>query len=182
MAELGPTLRTGRLILRPPSREDFVPWCAMMADEEVGRFLGGAAPPSIVWRQFCTVAGAWALYGYGMFSILEAHSGRWIGRAGPWTPHGWPGNEVGWGLVRDAWGKGYATEASEAAIEWSFEQLGWTEVVHCIEPENRASARVAERLGSQRLGEALMPAPYDARAVDIWGQSRDAWRARARVP
>ena len=34
-----------------------------------------------------------------MFSVFEKDSGRWIGRLGPWEPHGWPGKEVGWGIV-----------------------------------------------------------------------------------
>lgn len=175
---LGPTLETERLILRPPAKEDFEPWCAMMADEETARFIGGVAAPSQVWRQMCTIAGAFALYGYAMFSLVEKSTGRWIGRAGPWTPADWPGTEVGWGLVRDVWGKGYATEAATASIDWVFDHLGWTEVIHCIEAENFPSAEVARRLGSAPLRTEQMPKPFDDKTVDIWGQTREQWRAR----
>src|SRR3954468_24088358 len=120
-----PTLETERLILRMPLAQDFEPWCAMMADEEVARFIGGVAQPPVVWRQLCTIRGAWDLFGHSMFSVVEKSTGRWIGRLGPWTPADWPGTEVGWGLAREAQGKGYATEGAAAAMDWAFENLGW---------------------------------------------------------
>src|SRR3954464_6255537 len=119
----GPALETDRLILRPPALEDFEPWCVMMADADTARFIGGTAARSMVWRQLCSMAGAWTLYGHAMFSVVEKSSGRWIGRLGPWTPADWPGTEVGWALSRDAWGKGYATEGAVRAIDWVFDHL-----------------------------------------------------------
>ncbi|HYD43650.1 MAG TPA: GNAT family N-acetyltransferase [Phenylobacterium sp.] len=175
---LGPTLETERLILRPPAPEDFDPWAEFMADEEASRFIGGPLVRAASWRGFCSMAGAWAMFGFAMFSVVEKSSGRWIGRLGPWVPEGWPGTEVGWGVVREAWGKGYATEGATAAIDWAFDHLGWTEVIHCIDPENTASQRVAQRLGSRNLGPTRMPAPFEHMPVDAWGQSREAWRAR----
>jgi RimJ/RimL family protein N-acetyltransferase len=175
---LGPALETERLILRPPAPEDFDSWAEFMADAEAARFIGGQQPRSSAWRGFCSMAGAWAMFGFGMFSVIEKSSGHWVGRLGPWVPEGWPGTEVGWGVVREAWGKGYATEGAAAAIDWAFDHLGWTEVIHCIDPENVASQRVAQRLGSANLGPTRMPAPYEDLPVDAWGQSREAWRAR----
>jgi RimJ/RimL family protein N-acetyltransferase len=110
--------------------------------------------------------------------VIEKASGRWIGRVGPWRPEGWPGAEVGWGFDRSAWGKGYATESAAATIDWAFDRLGWGDVIHCIDPDNAPSARVAERLGSARRGSAYLPAPFDNTPVEIWGQSRTQWRAR----
>ena len=177
----GPIVETQRLILRPPQPEDFDPWSAMMQDPEGSRFIGGPQPRSASWRGFCSVAGAWAMFGFAMFSVVEKDTGRWIGRLGPWRPEAWPGPEVGWGLVRDVWGKGYATEGASAAIDWAFDHLGWTEVIHCIDPANANSAKVALRLGSPRRGSMLLPAPLDRAPVDIYGQSREAWRARRRA-
>jgi RimJ/RimL family protein N-acetyltransferase len=124
------------------------------------------------------MAGSWALHGFGMFSVIEKASGRWIGRLGPWRPEGWPGDEIGWGLVRSAWGKGYATEGAAAAGDWAIEALGWDDLIHCIDPDNVASARVAERLGSVLRGRGRLPAPFEHVEVDIWGRSAEAWRAR----
>ena len=53
-------------------------------------------------------------------------AGLWVGRLGPWTPDGWPGSEVGWGLHPDAQGKGYGLEGATAAIDYAFDALGWT--------------------------------------------------------
>ena len=175
---LGPTLETERLILRPPVAEDFDAWAAFMADAEAARFIGGQQPRSSAWRGFCSMAGAWAMFGFAMFSVVEKSSGRWVGRLGPWVPEGWPGTEVGWGIVREAWGKGYATEGATAAIDWAFDHLGWTEVIHCIDPQNVASQRVAERLGSKNLGPTRMPAPFKDLPVDAWGQSKHDWKLR----
>jgi RimJ/RimL family protein N-acetyltransferase len=175
---LGPTIETARLILRPPEEADLDGFAEMMADEEAARFVGGRCGRAGAWRGMAAMAGSWALRGYGMFSAIERESGRWVGRLGPWMPEDWPGAEIGWGLARAAWGRGYATEGAAATIDWAFNDLGWDEVIHCIDPANANSIRVAERLGSTRRGTARLPPPFDATPVDIWGQSKAEWRAR----
>jgi RimJ/RimL family protein N-acetyltransferase len=174
----GPTLETARLLLRPPREEDLDGWAELMGDPEAARFIGGVQSRPLAWRAMATMTGSWALKGFGMFSVIEKESGRWVGRLGPWQPEGWPGTEVGWGLRRDAWGKGYATEGSAAAIRWAFDTLGWSEVIHCIDPGNAGSARVAERLGSTLRGQGRMAPPYDDPPVDIWFQTREQWQGR----
>jgi len=174
----GPILETERLILRPTAPEDFEPWAAFMADEAAARFIGGVQSKAQAWRGFMSVAAAWSMAGYSMFSAIEKATGRWVGRLGPWRPQDWPGTEVGWGVVRDCWGKGYATEGATAAIDWAFDRLGWTEVIHCIDPANAASQNVARRLGSTIQRRQALPPPFHDPPVDIWGQSREAWRAR----
>lgn len=181
--DIGPTLETERLILRPPVQADFDGFAAMAADAETMRFLGGVTPRDGAWRVMAAVTGAWSLLGYSMFSVIERASGEWIGRLGPWRPGGkaggWPGDEVGWGLLRSAAGKGLAYEGTTAAMEWAFETLGWEHVIHSIAPDNVRSIALAERLGSrrERTGVAL-PAPMDSVVLDIYGQSRAAWRRR----
>ena len=179
MANPIPTLETDRLILRAPAAEDFEPWADFSADEEAARYIGGVQTRAGAWRVLCVMTGAWTIRGYSMFSVIEKATGRWVGRVGPWMPEGWPGTEVGWGIVRDCWGKGYATEAAEAAIDWAFATQGWDEVIHTIEPANLNSQKVAERLGSRVLRQAVLPPPMNV-AVDVWGQSRAEWMARKR--
>lgn len=174
----GPTLETARLILRPTALEDLDGFAALSANPESARFIGGVQPRAVAWRAMSAMAGSWVLQGFAMFSVLEKSTGRWVGRVGPWMPEGWPGTEVGWGLLRDAWGKGYATEAATAAIDWAFDHLGWTRVIHCIVPENSPSAEVARRLGSKNLGRVDLPPPYETVVIEAWGQSREEWRAR----
>lgn len=171
-------LETERLILRLPRIEDFDRYAELLADKEATRYIGGDAPRAAAWRKFLQMPGAWALQGFGMFSIIEKTSGEWLGQLGPWRPEGWPGNEVGWAFHRAAWGKGYATEAGHAAIDWAFTQLGWDEVIHCIDPANHASQALARRLGSTPRGPGKMPAPYEDAQTVIWSQTRVQWLAR----
>jgi RimJ/RimL family protein N-acetyltransferase len=174
-------IETERLVLRPPRLEDLDAWAGLMSDAEAARFIGGVQPRALAWRGLMTMAGAWNLQGFAMFSVIEKSTGRWIGRLGPWMPEGWPGTEVGWGLVRDCWGKGYATEGATAAIDWVFATLDWVEVIHLIAADNLASQAVAKRLGSQNRGRVRMPAPYESEQADVWGQSRSEWFARTRL-
>ena len=171
-------LETERLILRPPREEDLDGWAALMADGEAAKYIGGPVPRPAAWRAMAAMAGSWMLRGFGMFSVVEKASGRWIGRVGPWQPEGWPGTEIGWGLCRDAWGNGYAHESARAVINWAFDTLGWAEVIHLIAPDNVRSQRLAERLGASNTGPSRLPAPNDHLAVDLWRQSREQWRAR----
>ena len=176
----GPVIETERLILRLPEQGDLDGWAAMMADEEAARYIGGVQARPAAWRGLASMAGSWTLLGFGMFSVVEKDTGRWVGRIGPWMPEGWPGTEVGWALVREAWGKGYAAEAAGASIDWAFDNLSWTEVIHCIDPANVNSQAVARRLGSENLGPGRLPPPFEQAPIEIWGQSREAWKARPR--
>ena len=170
------TIETPRLILRPPRLDDLDAWSAMMADEETARFIGGVAERSVCWRQLMSMIGSWHAHGFAMFSVVDKSTGRWVGRVGPWQPEDWPGPEVGWAIVREWWGKGYAVEAASASMDWAFTELGWEQVIHSIAPANVASQRVAEKLGSRHLGPGRLPAPYTNVAVDLWGQTREEWR------
>ncbi len=181
LRDLGPTLETARLVLRPPLREDFAFFAAIMADEQTARFIGGVTPPETAWRAFAGSVGSWVLQGFGAFTVIEKAGGARVGRVGPLNPLGWPGTEVGWTLARDFWGKGYAVEAATAAIDWVFDTLDWTEVIHCIETENTASVAVATRLGSTKLRRQALPPPFAETVCDIYGQSREEWRARRRA-
>lgn len=180
MSDAGPTLETARLILRPPTVEDFPRWADFMSHEETARFLGGVQAPAQTWRALMAVIGSWAVTGEAMFSVIEKSSGQWLGRIGPLHPYGWPGTEVGWSLHRDAMGKGYAVEAAVATMDYAFDRLDWTDVIHCIDPENLPSARVAERLGSRNRGPGELPEPFKGQPVDLWGQTRAEWAVNRR--
>lgn len=171
-------LETERLLLRPPCAEDFEAFARFAGDAEATRHIGGAQPPPVAWRSLAALVGSWQLQGFSMFSVIEKAGGQWVGRIGPWQPYGWPGTEVGWSIGREHWGKGYAPEAARAAIDWAFEQLGWTEVIHTIAVDNANSKAVAAKLGSRYLRQGRLPEPHHQHEVEIWGQSREEWRAR----
>lgn len=175
---LTPTIETERLLLRDIREQDLDGWAELMGDPDSSRYIGGALNRAQSWRAMATFAGSWPLKGFGMFSVVEKATGRWIGRLGPWQPEGWPGTEVGWSLLKSAWGQGYAAEGATAAIDWAFANLGWSEVIHVIDVDNAASIALAERLGSTDQGPCELPAPLDRYNVHTWGQSREQWLAR----
>jgi RimJ/RimL family protein N-acetyltransferase len=177
LSRLDTAIETERLVLRVPSLREFDAWSKFMADEESARFIGKVQSPAAVWRGIATVAGSWVIAGYGMFSAFEKSSGRWIGRMGPWQPHGWPGTEVGWGVVREVWGQGYAFEASVASMNFAVNVLGWTDIIHTIHPDNVRSQNLAARLGSVNRGPGRLPDPFANDPVDVWGQTASQWKA-----
>ena len=90
--------------------------------------------------------------------------------------------DVGSSLHPDATGRGYAVEAPAAAMDYAFDVLDWPDVIHCIDPDNLASEKVALRLGSTNRGPGVMPPPFQHHPVNLWGQTRDEWRTnRARL-
>ena len=176
--DAGPILVTARLILRPQTREDFDDWAGFSAEIETTRFIGGTQTRPEAWRGFCTMAGAWRVAGFAMFSVIERETGRWVGRVGPWRPEGWPGNEIGWGVAHEFAGRGYAHEAAVASIDYAVDVLGWDDIIHCIDPDNTRSIALAERLGAANRGATRLPEPFHDARVDAWGQSAAEWRAR----
>ena len=170
-----PVLETPRLTLRAPDMSDFEPMCALMADEVTTRFIGGVQSPALAWRGLCGIAGHWQLRGYGFFSVIERETGVWLGRVGPWYPHGWPQPEIDWTLTRASWGRGYATEAAIACMDYSFDVLGWESAIHLIAGDNLGSQRVAARLGSVHTGRQAEVAGFGI-MVDVWGQSAAEWK------
>ena len=173
-----PEISTDRLLLRRPQREDFDAFAAFMGDQRSANYVGGVQSQAMAWRGFMTMAGAWELEGFAMFTVLLRSTGEWIGRVGPWQPLGWPGTEVGWGIMPDYWNQGYATEAAIASIDWAFDELGWTDIIHTIHPDNAASIAVAKKLGATSRGPGKLPEPLDHYEIEIWGQTKEQWHSR----
>ena len=147
-------METERLVLRMFRESDTDAYAEMVADPEVMRFLGGKPlPRAEAWRNMAMLLGHWHLRGYGFWAVEEKASGDLVGRVGCWQPEGWPGLEVGWTLRRRSWGRGYATEAARASINYAFDELGQMRVISLIDPNNVNSIRVAERLGEKPEGE-----------------------------
>ncbi|WP_315762886.1 GNAT family N-acetyltransferase [Sphingomonas sp. Y38-1Y] len=176
----GPVLQTDRLILRLPEPQDFDAWAAMAAAPETMRFLGGAMAQEVAWRDFAMRRGAWDVRGFSMFSVIERDGGAWVGRIGPWQPEGWPGTEIGWGVHPAFAGRGYAHEAAVACMDFAVDRLGWTDIIHTIDPANTRSIALAERLGSRNRGPTRLPPPLADFPVHAWGQTAAEWKARRR--
>ena len=144
-----PELRTERLLLRGFEDGDIDAWAPICADPEVTRWVGDpdGLSRAQAWRLMAYFLGHWELRGCGQWVLVERQSGELVGRAGLLYPEGWPGLEVGWLVGRAHWGRGYAPEAGRAAMDWARDVLGAEHVISLIEERNRASRRVAEKLG-----------------------------------
>ncbi len=169
-----PILETERLRLRKPTEADFEGLCTLMSDPVAAEHIGGAMSEPHIWRGLMTLLGHWQVRGYGFFTVEDKATGAWIGRVGPWFPHGWPAPEVDWSIARPHWGRGYGPEAAAASLDYVFDELGWERVIHLIDPLNVNSQALARKLGSVDTGEDAEIAGFDA-IGDVWGQSRDDW-------
>jgi RimJ/RimL family protein N-acetyltransferase len=89
----------------------------------------------------------WEARGYGMFAVLERGSERFVARVGPMTTPETGRIEIAWSTIRDAWGKGYASEAAKASIDFTFANSGLDALDCYLRPDNTASRRVAEKAG-----------------------------------
>jgi RimJ/RimL family protein N-acetyltransferase len=142
------------VLLREWRESDAEAHAAMCADPEVMRYLGGTLDAAGSWSKIAEHAGTERCTASGPSSGATPANGS---DESAWQPPDWPGVEVGWTLVRSAWGQGYAFEAAGASIHWAWENLGCERLVSLIDPQNAASIRVAERLGMQALPAAETP-------------------------
>ncbi len=146
-----PTLTTARLTLRAPELADF-PTIADFYASERSKHVGGPATAEQSWRMLATELGHWQLRGFGRWSVEETATGTLCGVIGAWYPLGWPEPEIGWDLMNGFEGNGYATEAALAALEYTYETLGWTTAISLVSPPNDESRKVARRMGATRDG------------------------------
>lgn len=143
-------LETERLLLRPLAIADVEEFVALHDDAEVTRFIR-PLDRSAAEERLQSIAREWHERGHGMFAVLDRVTGRFLGRAGLRYWRQFDETEVGWVLRRDAWGHGYATEAAQACLNWAFAYLDLPYFTAMIHPENKASIRLAGRLGMSPL-------------------------------
>lgn len=149
-----PEIETERLRLRAHRGAD-LPGChAIWSDPDVVRHIGGH-PSSVEesWRRMLSYAGLWHLLGFGYWLVEEKRDGGYIGDVGfadfgrDMQPSLRGMLECGWALARSAHGNGFATEAVAAINAWRQAHFPDRRAVCIIDPDNRASVRVAEKAG-----------------------------------
>jgi ribosomal-protein-alanine N-acetyltransferase len=151
--KIKPEIETARLRLCPFTPEDLDEFCLIRSDPEVMRFIGGSAST----REQTEAAlikhlSRWEEHGFGHWAVRF--------KKNPTLLLGWCGLdlldttseiEVGYGLARNYWGLGIATEAAEATLRFGLEHLKLDRIVAVAYPQNTQSRRVMEKLGMTRV-------------------------------
>ena len=151
---------TERLFLRHFHILDAEAMQRVFGDPEVMRFGDGAQTKEWVdaWLRTC-LERYYRTWGFGPYAVVEKHSQDLIGYCGLFyfpDINGQPEVEIGYRLVRSAWGRGYATESASAIRNYAFTTLGIKRLIAIIDPSNAASIRVAEKIGMQYESEVML--------------------------
>jgi len=155
-----PTLMTVRLRLRPMSTEDWDGYhCFMTSDRAF--YMGGPFATSVAWGMFCSDHAQWSLFNCGALMIENAANRSSLGQVGINYGPLFPEWELGWFLYPEAEGQGFAYEAALALSAWARNVRRLETLVSYIDPDNRRSARLAERLGAILDETAKRPKPCD---------------------
>ena len=142
--------QTPRLILRHFDVGDADAIRLLFADPEVMRYGPGVQTPQWAddWLRDW-IERRYAAWGFGMWAVVQRRSGAVIGYCGlsRFDNRCAAGEaELGFRLARAHWGRGYATEAARAVRDYAFATLALPRLIALIDPQNRASLRVAEKL------------------------------------
>jgi RimJ/RimL family protein N-acetyltransferase len=149
-----PVIETERLILRGHRLEDFDAMVGIWTDPIVQKhFHGTSLTREDIWARFLRGFGMWLVMGYGLWAVEEKATGTYVGTTGVMEVKrnmdppmdGVP--EAGWTFASQVHGKGYATEATRAALAWTDDNLARPRMFCIIAPDNAASIRVAEKCG-----------------------------------
>jgi RimJ/RimL family protein N-acetyltransferase len=173
-------INTPRVRLRCWEQADRDAFSAMHADPEVMHDYGGPISRKESDAKLDRYAMAYRQHGFCRWAV-ESREGAFLGYAGvmPSRPDHPIGShvEIGWRLVRHAWGHGYATEAARAALNDAFLRIGLSEVVAYTAPDNLRSQAVMTRLQLERDPSRDFTADYDGvkawRGL-VWVARRDA--------
>ena len=143
-------IETERLVLRrftDADRETVARW---NADPDFTRHLSGVQTREQSDEAFDRWQRHWDEHGFGLLAVEWKETGDLIGRTGPQYHRMWPHDpEVGWALDPAWWGRGIATEAGRASVEWAFGPLDHERVVSITTEPNVASRNVMAKLGFQ---------------------------------
>jgi ribosomal-protein-alanine N-acetyltransferase len=145
------------LTLRPLRPDDADALHCAMHGRDVMRYFPNAQPPSR--RRVSAIIAHqlehWRDHGYGWWAVEMRDTGAFAGWCGLQFLAETGEIEVAYMLGREFWGRGLATEAALAAIEFGFDELRLDEIVALVHPENTRSRRVIEKLGMAFIAEAV---------------------------
>ncbi len=144
-------IKTKRLILRPWKKEDLEPLSILNADPLIMEFLFTPLTREESRERLEVYIRHIEDHGWGLWAVSVPGISDFIGWIGLWPigfdSHFTPAIEIGWRLLPEFWGRGYATEGAEASLRHGFDILKLDEIVSITVPANVRSKRVMEKLG-----------------------------------
>lgn len=154
---LAPTLRTERLILRHPKQTDAAAYAAFFTDADASVFYGGPLSLKASWARLAQDVGHWGLKGYGVWVLEAKETGATVGTCGFAWPDGWPRRELTWWIGSAFRRRGYALEASRAAIAYAYDVWQWDQVETHFKDANIAARGLVDRLGGKHTDRLAFP-------------------------
>ena len=151
-----PTLETERLRLLPPDKDCFEMYEQFYTDAEASRMYGGPIGREQVWARLKADLGSWSLLGFGVWVVQQKSDSSFLGTCGFWQGKDWP-RELTWWLTPQARGKGFAYEASQAAINFAYEEFKWDGIHTYMNDENIAAINLVEKLGGKIVHRKEFP-------------------------
>jgi ribosomal-protein-alanine N-acetyltransferase len=149
-------IETKRLVLRKMAREDLDDLLLIFTDPKVmASFGGGLFDREKMEKWVKHNLDHQDRYGYGIFSVILKENNELVGALGlhHMEVDGSPEVELGYDFRSAYWNRGLATEAAIAVREFAFEKLGLPRLISLIRTHNKASMRVAEKMGMVREKE-----------------------------
>lgn len=147
-------IQTDRLILRHWRDTDREPLAAMNADPRVMEFLPSALTRAESDAKVDGYISDQAAHGFCFWALEERATGAFVGYTGlrpiDFNAHFTPAVEIAWRLPVPRWGRGYASEAASASLDYAFHVLKLDEIIAITAPANRRSRAVMERIGMTR--------------------------------
>ena len=146
-------LETERLLFRDHSIEDLEPFCAMQADPEVRRYVGGKPRSRQASEEkFRSAFLIPNVERKGMWATVFKPEGCYVGYCGVYANMDSSGlvpdeGVLGFYIARTYWGRGIATEAGRAFIEFGFGELHLSRIVSTVQVGNDASIHIMKKLG-----------------------------------
>jgi ribosomal-protein-alanine N-acetyltransferase len=142
-------IETSRLYLRQFSMADLNALSAIRSDPEVMRFIGSGQPHSAdqIKESLDHILAGWKQLGFGRWAVVHKPDKKLMGWCGLAFLDKTEEIEIGYGISKEYWGRGFTTEAAAASIRYGFEELKLNRIVAVAMPENIASRRVMEKIG-----------------------------------
>ncbi len=145
---------TSRLQHRAFTVDDAEAFFALTSHPEVIRFTGEPPLPSVdAAREAIASYPDWDTVGYGRWASVLKETRAVIGFCGLKYLPELDAVDVGYRFLPEYWGRGLATEACRASLEFGFTTLQLDQIIGLVLPENAASIRVLEKVGMKADGE-----------------------------